>query len=483
MVSVIYLKERKMKQQKLRASMLLMELMFLLIVVGGSVLLYNMFAPAYYRQQKSRVIEKAYEEVKRMDLSAIGDEEMETLKSYEGQNLTFTIANKEMDPVYTTGSSQDNLYQDERQVHRNIVVYRKFFEKDPKVQFWNARGKETLWLFGRLKQGDERYFVCVKENVQKVYSALFYTEKFLLFVVVFSLLSGCAFMYWQSRRIAKPIEELSGVSQKLTERDFSVRAKNYGTYQEISVLAHNFNMMADDMQDYIQKLESSKDALERFNKMRNDFTANITHELKTPLAVISGQIELLQAMGDKVDQDYYFSSIREEVQKMSDMVGNLLNISSMEHELENVEKQRLNLSETVEYMMLKYDALFHKKNLKIASEIEKDCRILGNREYIEQAAGNYIMNAFAHCGEGRHMKISLAKKDGKAVFGVYNDSEPLTDEEKRKIWEKYYQGEEQTGHSGLGLYIVKTVITMHGGTYGVDNRENGVCFWFSLPLV
>ena len=93
-----------MKQQKLRASMLLMELMFLLIVVGGSVLLYNMFASAYYRHQKSRVIEKAYEEVKRMDLSGIGDEEMETFKSYEGQNLTFTIANKEMDPVYTTGS-------------------------------------------------------------------------------------------------------------------------------------------------------------------------------------------------------------------------------------------------------------------------------------------------------------------------------------------------------------------------------------------
>lgn len=472
-----------MKQQKLRASMLLMELMFLLIVVGGSVLLYNMFASAYYRHQKSRVIEKAYEEVKRMDLSGIGDEEMETFKSYEGQNLTFTIANKEMDPVYTTGSSQDNLYQEERQVHRNIVVYRKFFEKDPKVQFWNARGKETLWLFGRPKQGDERYYVCVKENVQKVYSALFYTEKFLLFVVVFSLLSGCAFMYWQSRRIAKPIEELSGVSQKLTERDFSVRAKNYGTYQEISVLAHNFNTMADEMQDYIQKLESSKDALERFNKMRNDFTANVTHELKTPLAVISGQIELLQAMGDKVDQDYYFSSIREEVQKMSDMVGNLLNISSMEHELENVEKQRLNLSETAEYMMLKYDALFHKKNLKIASEIEKDCRILGNREYIEQAAGNYIMNAFAHCGEGRHMKISLAKKDGKAVFGVYNDSEPLTDEEKRKIWEKYYQGEEQAGHSGLGLHIVKTVITMQGGEYGVENEKTGVRFWFSFPLV
>ena len=171
--------------------------------------------------------------------------------------------------------------------------------------------------------------------------------------------------------------------------------------------------MADELQYYIEKLESSKDALERFNKMRNDFTANVTHELKTPLAVISSQIELLQTMGDKIDQDYYFESIREEVGKMSDMVGNLLNISSIEHELETVKKSRLNLSETIEYMMLKYDALMHKKNLKVEVEIEKGCVILANQEYIEQAAGNYIMNAFAHCGDGRHLKISLKKQNGR----------------------------------------------------------------------
>ena len=128
MVSVIYLKERKMKQQKLRASMLLMELMFLLIVVGGSVLLYNMFAFGLLSASEESGDRKSIrKKVKRMDLSEIGDEEMETLKSYEGQNLTFTIANKEMDPVYTTGPSQDTPYRDERQVHRNIVVYRKFF--------------------------------------------------------------------------------------------------------------------------------------------------------------------------------------------------------------------------------------------------------------------------------------------------------------------------------------------------------------------
>lgn len=473
-----------MKQQKLRVNMLLMEVVFLLIVVGGSALVYNIFAPAYYRHQKSRVIEKAYEEVRRMDLTELQDEDLEVFKTYEAENLTFTIANEQMQPVYTTSNlAPQNQNRDERQVHRNIVVYRKFFSKDPKVQFWNARGKDTLWLFGKFKQDNVRYFVCVKENVQKAYSALAYTEKFMIFVVAFSLLTGCAVMYWQSRRIARPIEELSRVSQKIAGRDFSVRAKEYETYQEINNLSCNFNSMADELQYYIEKLESSKDALERFNKMRNDFTANVTHELKTPLAVISSQIELLQTMGDKIDQDYYFESIREEVGKMSDMVGNLLNISSIEHELETVKKSRLNLSETIEYMMLKYDVLMHKKNLKVEVEIEKGCVILANQEYIEQAAGNYIMNAFAHCGDGRHLKISLKKQNGRAVFRVCNDGEAIPEKDRKKIWEKYYQGGEMEGHSGLGLHIVKTVITMHGGTYGVDNTESGVCFWFSIPLV
>ena len=148
----------------------------------------------------------------------------------------------------------------------------------------------------------------------------------------------CVFMYMQSRRIAKPIEDIARVSQKIAERDFSVRAKEYNNYQEINSLAHNFNTMTDQLQYYIQELEDRKDSLEQFNKMRNDFTANVSHELKTPLAVISSQIELLQTMGDKIDREYYFQSIREEVQKMSDMVGDLLNISSLEHKLEKVEK-------------------------------------------------------------------------------------------------------------------------------------------------
>lgn len=463
---------------KLKVNMILMEVLFLVIVVGGSAFFYSVFAPGYYRKQKSKVIEKAYSEIRMMDLANLREEDLEIFTSYESENLTFIIADELMNPIYTSSKSTELQTQ---QVHRNIVVNKGLFSKNPKVLYWTARGNESLRLLGKFSQDKVKYFVCIKENVGKVYSALFYTEKFLIFVVVMSLVAGCIVMYWQSRRIAKPIEDIARVSQKIAERDFSVRATEYHTYQEINNLAHNFNTMADQLQYYIQKLEESKDSLEEFNRMRNDFTANVSHELKTPLAVISSQVELLQTMGDKIDRDYYFQSIREEVQKMSDMVGNLLNIASLEHKLEAVEKGRLNLSEVIEYMTLKYDALFRQKKLKVQTDMEKDCFVMADREYIEQAVNNYIMNAFSHIGTGRCLEITLKKEKGMIVFGVYNDGDRIAEEEQKRIWDSYYQGEEIRNHAGLGLYMVRTIISRHGGEYGFTNRENGVLFWFLLP--
>lgn len=465
-------------KKSLKVNMILMEFIFLVIVVGGSVFFYSVFAPGYYRRQKAKVIEKAYAEIKMMDMVNLQGEDLEVFKSYEAENLTFTIADESLKPIYTTSKSSSVQAQ---QVHRNIVVNKGLFSKNPEVLYWTARGNESLRLLGKFNQDKVKYYVCIKENVQKVYSALFYTKKILIFVVVMSLVAGCVFMYMQSRRIAKPIEDIARVSQKIAERDFSVRAKEYNNYQEINSLAHNFNTMTDQLQYYIQELEDRKDSLEQFNKMRNDFTANVSHELKTPLAVISSQIELLQTMGDKIDREYYFQSIREEVQKMSDMVGDLLNISSLEHKLEKVEKSELDLSGVIEYMVLKYDALFQQKKLKVKAEVEKDCIVMADREYMEQAANNYIMNAFSHTGMGRCVEISLRKEEGKIFFAVYNDGERIAREEENKIWESYYQGEELRDHAGLGLYMVKTIISMHGGEYGYTNREKGVVFWFALP--
>lgn len=476
-------------RQKLKVNMILMELIFLLIVVGGSSLIYSVFAPWYYSRQKSLVIQEAFDEVKRMDMMNLSADDLDTVKSYEAENLTFTICDNHFKAIYTTRNNA------EMQIHRNIKVNLGSFSRRPKVLIQKTRGPESIRLLGKFSQDGTKYFICIKENVEKVYSSFFYTERFLVVVIILALLIGSVVMYWQSRRIARPIEDIAQISKRIAEHDFSVRVKEYNTYQEINSLACNFNNMADQLQYHIQKLEQGKDSLEqdnallqaenmqreRLERMRKEFVANVSHELKTPLAVISSQVELLQSMGEKVDREYYFQSIRDEVQKMSDMVGNLLNISSIEHRLEHMEMAELNLSEVLEYMSLRYEALFRQKNLKVRTAIEPDCVVLANREYIEQAMNNYIMNAFAHTGEGRHMEFILVKEGSDVKVSVYNEGEAIPAAEMERIWENYYQSVQLKDHTGLGLYIVRSIIHMHGGKCGVENNRNGVSFWFTIP--
>jgi signal transduction histidine kinase len=224
---------------------------------------------------------------------------------------------------------------------------------------------------------------------------------------------------------------------------------------------------------------------------QREFVANVSHELKTPLAVISGQVELLQSMGDEIDRDYYFSSIREEITKMSDMVGNLLKLTSMEHHMEEMELAHVNLSDMMEYMILKYAALFQQNAIRLHTEIEKDCIILGNQMYLEQAVNNYIMNAFQHTAQGQTIRICLKKEGNQAVICVYNEGQQIKEEDMEHIWQDFYkrsEGKKYGGNlklenAGLGLFLVKKIVDNHHGSCGVENREHGVEFWIRVPLV
>ena len=311
-------------------------------------------------------------------------------------------------------------------------------------------------------------------------------EKFLLFVVVFSLLSGCAFMYWQSRRIAKPIEELSGVSQKLTERDFSVRAKNYGTYQEISVLAHNFNMMADEMQDYIQKLESSKDALERFNKMRNDFTANITHELKTPLALIQGYAEGLQECinDDAESREFYCEVIIDEADKMNRMVKKLLTLNQLEFGNDQVIMERFDMTELIRGVANSTRILMEQKGIRLELENSEEAWVWGDEFKVEEVITNYMSNAINHADGEKLIRVFYTRSEDKLSVSVFNTGQPIPEEDIEKIWVKFYKVDKartrEYGGSGIGLSIVKAIMDSFHQRCGVINHEDGVEFWMEL---
>lgn len=469
---------------KLKTNLIIMEVAFLLIVVGGSAVIYSCFGASFYDRGKARLILDAFGEVCETDMSDLRDSDYEMLGSYENEHLAFIIADEAFTPVYTTAS-----WDPDGSVRRNIQIIQEKYVENPAVLKGN-RMHGGARLRGCFYQGGEKYYVYIRETSGSTYSAFSYTERFLAVVVILAVLVGSVVMFLLSRRIARPIEKMAVVSRQLAEHDFSARVTEETPYEEVNVLARNFNDMASQIQHYIQELEQSNEKLveqnvqkERLERMRQEFSANISHELKTPLAVIASQVEMLQFLENGEEREYYFASIREEIDKMSEMIRNLLKLSAAEHQLGELEQQEVDLKETTEYLLLKYDALFRSKEIRCACSMEQDCVVWADRGSLEQAMSNYLLNAFAHTGVGGNIRITIERVEDEAFFRVYNDGEQISEEEAGKIWNSYYQGRREDDHAGLGLYIVRTVVLLHGGRYGMENRPRGVEFWFSLPVM
>ena len=151
---------------------------------------------------------------------------------------------------------------------------------------------------------------------------------------------------------------------------------------------------------------------------------------------------------------------------------------------------RVDVSELAKYLLLRYDAIFQKNEIKVEQEIEENCFVYGNRMYLERAANNYLMNAFQHTEQGKRIAITLKKEKKQICLEIYNDGEQIRDDQMEHIWDSFYTtsqkkkpvtSENTARNVGLGLYVVRKIVEKHNGICGAKNLENGVLFWIRLP--
>ncbi len=294
-----------------------------------------------------------------------------------------------------------------------------------------------------------------------------------------------------SRSLTKPILEIEQVSYQMAHLNFEHKVEERGGSIELVNLAKSINSLSDQLESSIGELNQVNAQLhkdielkDQLEIMRREFVGSVSHEMKTPLAILQMYAEMLKSDTTGIDKDYYLDTIVEETTKLSELVSSMLDISSIESGISKMTMEHCNLSELCEKTLERIQGIYQKQELLV--EKEENLYTFGDKKYLEQAIKNYLTNAMEHVRGDGIVKVRLVSEKGKLQFSVYNEGETIADEDLPHIWESFYRGDKsRTGSGknvGLGLHIVKTIIKKHGGDYGCRNLDRGVEFYFTLNV-
>jgi signal transduction histidine kinase len=223
--------------------------------------------------------------------------------------------------------------------------------------------------------------------------------------------------------------------------------------------------------------------------MRREFLANVSHELKTPIALIQGYAEGLSegACDDEESRNFYCDVIVDEASKMNRMVQKLMTLNQLEFGNDVVTMERFDITELVKNYLQSAGILIKQNEIKVQMEDYPPIYVWADEYKTEEVFMNYFSNAVNHCEGEKKIIVSMEQKPGKVRVGVFNTGTPIPEEALPHLGEKFYKVDKartrEYGGSGVGLSIVKAIMESMNQQYGVENYSNGVLFWFELEVV
>lgn len=309
----------------------------------------------------------------------------------------------------------------------------------------------------------------------------------LLFVAVLI----CGIDLWMARFISKPVSELNDAASRMANLDFSQICRVTG-HDEFGELSHSLNVMAASLQKAFEELEHVNRKLEqdveqkkRLLAERKELVDNLSHEMKTPLGVIRAYAEGVQDETDDVKKQDYYKVIIAETERMGSLITTLLDLSALENGATELCPERFDFVEFLETVAGRLlidapDACF-----ALQYELpEIPVYVHTDKSRMEQVLNNLIVNAKRNVRPGGVLKLSLIERNGMLDFSIYNQGHSIPQENLSKIWTKFYRDKHtKYSGSGLGLAIVAQILSMQHLTYGAENWQDGVVFYFSIPTI
>ena len=346
-----------------------------------------------------------------------------------------------------------------------------------------GNGQHTQWL-SYLAQTPAGTLLLGRISYESMENVVVLVQRFFLYFGIAVAVVFILFAYFFSRSISKPLSDLNAIAAKMGQLDFSLRYQGK-RHDEIGQLGSTLNRLTDELKNTITQLKSELSKGKTLEKMRTQFTAQVSHELQTPLAVIKGYAE---ALSDHMYEDgeavKAYEILIDEAGKISNMVTELLDLSQMESGAFVVRKRRFDLLALLKRIHGYYAALPGDKDytISLVADPGGDAHVYGDPVRIEQAVRNILTNAIKHVAPGGSIDIRLAGGAGRMRIDIANDGSHISEEDLPYIFDSYYQSKNEVRGTGLGLAITRHIIKLHDGEITVRNTESGVVFTIVLPL-
>ena len=492
---------RPIKQKNIRSRLMRGIVAIILLTVLIPVLAYNNLPEWVFYLTPGTRLWLAAEEVS----AAYGTEEfLETLKdvekNYDSSVELFTADDRF---IYSSRAIIDALPADLGSAPTLDAVYRLNYE----VLYGDLKMGSKGFLIERYRinnaadvtfldcyqflPGGERVEICIQVSQISAAAKVDFLASFVLLMLT---LVVALFVIWvYISRITRPISEMRDITDRMASLDFSQRCPPT-RLSEITDLGQSINQLSSSLDDALTDLKARNLKLQEdienertIDALRQTFISGLSHELKTPIAIIQGYAEgakMFYASGDAETADRYCAVIGEEAGRMNSMIMKMLEITKYSSGAYEPQREDFALRGFAEEWFERNAAILEEKGIRAENAIPEEAVGNGDRLILSSVLNNYLSNAVSHADGARVIRVFCREHGVAWRMVIYNTGEHIAAKDIDKIWDSFYRADKSLSRSqgrfGLGLAIVAAIQKLHGEDYGVENVEDGVEFWFDV---
>lgn len=350
-----------------------------------------------------------------------------------------------------------------------------------------------ILLYGKLDNG---YSLYMRIPIAPIEESVRISNNTLIVIGIATVIISAFVASLISKRFTSPILQLNDITKKMAKLDFEQKYRINDSDDEINELGKNINTMSDKLESTIKQLRETNSELEKdieekskIDEMRKQFISDVSHELKTPIALIQGYAEGLieNVNNDDESRKFYAEVILDESNKMDVLVKQLLELMKLEYGKRKFNDEEFDVVELINEVIRKCNVMLEENKIQVVFDEKKPIYAYADDFYVEQVVTNYFTNAIKHAKEvngKKQIKITIQNVKNKIRVSVFNTGDKIPEEDLTRVWGRFYKIDDsrnrENSGSGIGLSIVKAIQNNYQNEYGVQNLSNGVEFYFDI---